>query len=430
MTLSLVGDPAQSLYLFRNSNADLLLKMNKIIPSAKEYTILKNYRTPKQLVDIANLFRKCFEEHGIAYTPSVPHMQEMPDILAIRHFDDSVQEINSLARDIRALKDKGVPYSKISVLCRTNKMLTDMESGFISYKIPYFLKYDSWSVMKQSPFRFIYSLYSLILNPQDIYSFCEMLLPIKGIGEKFVEKVKFAYSSHMFSRSTRIVDFFNEENITEDTKQWQIVFRFVKDFIQPAVKRQDDGIAFSTFNQTIFSAMDGLFNYEALQNPVKGKLELGIERGQFLKVFKTLETVYGIAREDHNFSKKTYQEQFFEIYENLQLSQDVYAKENKAEDIAPEKDAVGLHTIHSYKGKENDYIYYACVNPLSNMDYFDFSEKCAFYVGITRAKRKLILSGSDAALNYENRMVRTYENPFLAKILQIVKDYKGKQENA
>jgi len=279
--------------------------------------------------------------------------------------------------------------------------------------------------MKQSPFRFIYALYSLVLNQQDIFSFCELILPIKGIGAKFIEKLKLTYSSNIFSGRQNIVDFFTPQNISEESKQWQIVFRVIKDFIAPATTRYQKGISFSLFNQSIFNAMDSLFNYEGTQYPDKNKLGLDAERGQYLKVFTTLSNVYKIASEEADFQKMHYQDQFRELYESLQLSQDVYAKEKTGDEVSVEKDAVGLHTIHSYKGKENDYIYYACVNPLYSMDYYDFESRCLFYVAITRSKRKLTISCADSMLNYENRMMPTFQNPFLEKFIQIVREYKN-----
>ena len=420
MTLSLCGDVCQSIYLWRTSNYNFLLNFHKLFPNIKSHTILKNYRTPKQLVELANEFRKTFVQHGIEYTPSVPHLPDMQDVLEIRGFETSIEEIDFISREIKRLHRDGVPYSRISVLCRANKMLTDMESGLIAMQIPYYLKYDSGSVMRQSPFRFIYSLYSLILNPSDILSFCELILPLKGIGDKFLEKVKKTYA---FS-STPVLDFITPEHIKETGYQRKLVFQFIHDFVRPAIQNHQKGMPFNTFNRLLLQSMNTSFNYEDDKNQEFGKLNLGVERGQFLKAFSTLQNIYFIATEDQRFSGLSYWEQFQQIYENIQLSQDSNTVEKNGEDVPEEKEAVGLHTIHSYKGKENDYIYFAQVNPLSSMDGLDFENRCVFYVAITRSRRKLTITCSQSLLNYENRLVRSFSNPFLEELIGMVNTRK------
>ncbi|MFA5071068.1 MAG: 3'-5' exonuclease [Candidatus Pacearchaeota archaeon] len=418
MTLSFIFDSVQSIYLWRNSEYILSHQFDTLFPDVKTFTILKNYRTPKQLVDLSNLFRKSFTMHGIEYTPSEPHLPEQKGVLDIKQFETSKEEINYIARNIKELRAQGIPYSQASVLCRSNKNLTDMESGFISYGIPYYLKYDSWSVMRQSPFKFLYSLYSLFVNPHDIFSFCELIRTFKGIGDKFLERIKLQYDNE-----TPVLDF----PFGNITKQEKTLTRFVKDFVVPLEQLHTTGCSFSLLNKNIANTMDRLFNFEESAIPIDpNKLDFGVDRGQFLKAFSTLSNVYFIASEDAAFTSKTYHEQFIDIYESLQLSQDVYGKEKtgKEEEKIPEE-AVGLHTIHSYKGKENDYVYYAQVNPLSSIDEHDFESRCVFYVAITRSKRKLTMTCSDYALNYENKLVKTYENPFLQEYIEHVKNYRG-----
>lgn len=429
MSLTLVGDLCQSLYQWRSARPFLLNSYPNLFPGKiKTYTILKNYRTPKQLVELANEFRKVFQDHGLEYTPSVPHLPNMPDVLEIKDFVSPEQEINDILREIKILHDtEDIPYSKFSILCRRNEDLTMFESGVVSLGIPYYFKFDSQSLMQQSGFKFLYALYSLMLDPTNILAFCELISPIKGIGAKFLDKVK-----PLHRTGTSVVEFFsegNKENIPgSKTKQWDSIFRFVRGVIQPIVRLAGSEVSFPTLNRTILQALNNTITFEEEENS-RG-IGYYLKRPQMIEVFNTLSTLYSVSCEENKFKSLSLWEQFQEIYENLQLSQDVHNEIKEQNRTLPleqrvkkeERDALGFFTVHSYKGKENDYIYYAMVNGAWQLDFHDFESKCVFYVAITRSKRKLTISGSELIKGYDGTMKPSYANPFVEHFRRIVEE--------
>lgn len=429
MSLSFILDPAQSIYGWRSSKPWIAINYPKLFPGKiKSYTILKNYRTPKQLVELANEFRKVFQDHGLIYTPSVPHLPNMPDVLEIKNFNTPEQEINDILREIKTLHDtKDIPYSKFSILCRRNEDLTMFESGVVSLRIPYYFKFDSQSLIQQSGFKFLYALYSIMLDPTNILAFCELISPIKGIGAKFLDKVK-----PLHITGTPVVDFFSEKNKDNipgsKTKQWESIFRFVRGVIQPIVRLAGSEVSFPTLNRTILQTLNNTISFEGEEN--SQGIGYCLKRSQIIEVFNTLSTLYSVSCEENKFKSLSLWEQFQEIYENLQLSQDVYNEIKEQNRALPQKqrinkeerDALGFFTVHSYKGKENDYIYYAMVNGSWQLDFHDFESMCVFYVAITRSKRKLTISGSDLIKNYDGTMKPSYENPFVEYFRKIVEN--------
>lgn len=428
MSLTLVGDPAQSIFSWRSAKPNLFLNYNNLFPGkVKQYTILKNYRTPKQLVEIANEFRKLFEDNGIKYTPSDPHLPTMPDVLEIRDFDIPEQEINDILREIKRIhEEEKIPYSKFSILCRRNEDLTMFESGVVSLGIPYYFKFDSQSLMQQSGFKFLYALYTLMLDPTNILAFCELISPIKGVGVKFLDKIK-----PLYKRDISTLDFFSDKNQNNipgsKTKQWGYIFQFVRNFLTPIVNLAGKEISFTTLNKTILQGLNNTIIFEEESYDAK-KIGYALKRPQMIETFNTLSTLYSVSCEDNRFQKMSLWEQFQEIYENLQLSQDVHNEIKEQNRTLPkeqrqkkeDRDALGFFTVHSYKGKENDYIYYAMVNGTWQLDFFDFESKCVFYVAITRSKRKLTISGSNLIRGYDGTMKRAYVNPFVEHIRRIV----------
>lgn len=427
MSLTLVGDPAQSIYLWRSSKVNLFLDFHKLFPAVKTYTILKNYRTPRQLVEISNKFRELFRDHHeMAHTPSEPHLDEMPDVLDIKDFQDPEQEIAYILKDIRGLHTReNVPYSKMSILCRRNEDLTRFESGLVSMGIPYYLKFDSSSLMNQSAFRILYALYSFLIDPSNLVAFCEIITPIKGIGSKFLDKIK---PYHVCGQSC--LEVFGDANAANipgsHTQQWGSIRKFISGVLAPAVEYVGRDISFPVLNRGIFAALSRTILYEE-DKWAPDRIGYYMKRAQIIEVFNTLSTLYQVSCQDARFNTLSGWDQFQEIYENLQMSQDVH-NEVATKDGAPvkkeDRDALGLYTVHSYKGKENDYIYYAMTRGTWSIDPFDFESKCVFYVAITRSRRKLTVSGSEFVRGFDETLRRSFENPFVIKLKRIVENYQ------
>lgn len=420
MTLTLVSDPAQSIYGWRSAKTALSLNYPKLAPDRiKEFTILKNYRTPKQLVDIANEFRKEFDKHGLNYTPSIPHLPDGENVLNILdEFTDPEEEMNYILREIKTMHlQHNIPYSQFSVICRTNNELLSFESGVVSLGIPYYFKFDNQSIMSQTGFKFLYSVYTLMVDPTNFLVFADLISPIKGIGSKFVEKIK-----HLHRPGVSVFETFSEKNVEpkKDLKQWSMLFKFVKSFLLPIMKMSGTNTDYPTINRTILQYLNNTVTFED-DDFEKGKLGYFLKRPQLLEILNTLRKLYDVTCEDGGFKKLSYSEQFVYIYENLQLSQDTH-NENKGVK-KEERDALGFYTIHSYKGKENNFIYYARVHGLWQIDAFDFENTCVFYVAITRSKKKLTLTGSQTTKDYAGVMRFTNENPFLRKLKRIVENY-------
>ena len=182
MSLTLIFDSCQFLYGFNFANYTIAENFHKIVPTVQMGYIQKNYRSPKQLVILSNLYARIFRG-SIETEPSVPHLGRGDNCLEYCNFNDPRQEVYYTANSIRALHDKeGAAWKDVAVLARTNRSLYDFESGLIAAQIPYIIKFDSRSLINQSAFKVMFSLYSLLFNPKDIYALLEIVGIIKGIG--------------------------------------------------------------------------------------------------------------------------------------------------------------------------------------------------------------------------------------------------------
>jgi DNA helicase-2/ATP-dependent DNA helicase PcrA len=418
MSLTLIGDPKQTLYLFRNANPDILEHMDRLLscPEHQEGYILKNYRSPKQLVMLANYFSSVF--HGrLQVHHSDPHKDVEEDVLSVKTFDSVISESRFVSREISKLRNQGVDLKNIAILARTNRQLLDFEGGLISEKIPYIIRYDSRSVLNQSAFKVLYSIYSLLFNPKDINALCEICIPIKGIGAKFIDNLR-EKALYLMRKNPNFSIFtdIHPQNMGKMTKQFQMLYDLLEKIVKPMqnefLKKTTNFFSFNSFLKDIlyrWVECDGERNGDAV-------IKFTISRDMFNRAFTVFHNIYKIASEDFEFKNSTDLDKFIKIYETLQLSQEAYTEYKNQN--GEKKSAVMLSTIHSYKGKEADHIFGTCLRRYNEVNTELFSEKCVFYVLVTRAKRKLYLTSSELIRSFKGDLIRAGSNDFIEKYLE------------
>jgi len=411
MSLTLVGDIAQSIYGWRDAKPYLFLNFpNLFKDKVKVFSILKNYRSPQQLVEISNVFRKQFEVHGVKYTPAVPVLPEGENVFEINDYSSPDEEHLAIISEIQRLhKQYDIPYSKFSILCRTNDNLTQFEPTMVSMGIPYYFKFDSLSIMNQSAFRYLYNMYSFIINPHNALVFGDLLMTIKGVGAKMVQKIKEGYRDN---RGTDIIRYVQEEFPDFQKKKKPVVATKILDFCKKVLEPLLSTFQYLNVTQgtrKILSLLNNFFSFE--DDTEFYQIPCSLKRSQLLEACQTISDLYSTKTKEPNFLSLSLYQQFESVYEALQLTQDnlTGAKWTDKES----RDALGLYTIHSYKGMENDYIYYSKTRTIFQIDAGDFENKCVFYVALTRARKKLAISGSAYIKNYDGTPKMTLENPFV-----------------
>jgi superfamily I DNA/RNA helicase len=149
-----------------------------------KFHIQANYRSPKTIVDLSNQFAQNFKT--FEFSAAVPKRDHIPRSVVINEYGHIQDELGAVANEIYALKQQGVPLHDIMVLARSNRTLSAMEPHMLRLGIPYRLKFDNRSPINHSSFRFLYAVYSVVLNPNDVPSLSEMFEACKGFGDKYL----------------------------------------------------------------------------------------------------------------------------------------------------------------------------------------------------------------------------------------------------
>lgn len=140
----IVGDPQQSIYLFRGARSEVFIKkIDEIENSGGEfYRLEKNYRSRKELVQFFNfIFPKIDETFVKAEFGSLKTDAKMPaaTITLLPKSEEEQKyplEITTVLAQVKQLLDSGMPAEKIAILSRKNNYLEKFVQCAKDFKIP------------------------------------------------------------------------------------------------------------------------------------------------------------------------------------------------------------------------------------------------------------------------------------------------------
>ncbi len=142
--LCVVGDPAQTIYSFTGASPDHLLSFPRRYPSARVVRLVRNYRSTRQIVGLANVvLRSAVPRPGGSTREDQLVLQAQggsgPQPTLRAHPDDSA-EAEAVAGEIRARLALGHPAAEMAVLFRVNAQSEAMEAALSTVGVPYLVR--------------------------------------------------------------------------------------------------------------------------------------------------------------------------------------------------------------------------------------------------------------------------------------------------
>lgn len=370
--LCVVGDDAQSIYAFRGANIQNILNFEKDYPDLKIFKLEQNYRSTKNIVEVANsiisnnknqLQKTVYSENEIGEKIKVSR--------AFSDNDEGKQVAESIAEQ-RA--SKGLSYRNFAILYRTNAQSRAMEEALRKLNIPYKI-YGGLSFYQRKEIKDLIAYFRLTFNPNDEEAIKRVInYPRRGIGDTSIDRIIVAADQHQIT----LWEVICEANQYLDGRSAGPVANFatlIQSFqvIAKSSNAYDTALHIaqhSTLLKELYEdkSVEGLSRYENLQELLNG-----------IKEFS--------ERED-------LEEKGLDIF-----MQDIALLTNDDNDKDPDADTVSLMTIHSAKGLEFSNVYVVGLeenlfpSQLSLHSRADLEEeRRLFYVAITRAEKRLNLS--------------------------------------
>jgi DNA helicase-2/ATP-dependent DNA helicase PcrA len=372
-----VGDIDQSIYTWRGATIDNLLRFEDTYPSAKHIVLEHNYRSTKTIVDAANMVIE--QNRNRKEKRSVTDNDQGERIL-IHVGRTAEEEAMWVAGQAKRLIQKGTPLSEIAVLYRTNAQSRALEEWFLHANIPYKLLGTRFYDRKEV--KDVLAWIRLALDPsRETDRMRAVQAPSRGIGKVTLGKILAGKQAELRAADKAKVDAFESlVNELHEAAKAAVPSAFVKLVIEKSglesalLKEGEDG---------------------------QERLENARELGALASRYDETPGLEGIST--------------FLVDAALAGDQDEMDRKEGATGVT-------LMTVHAAKGLEFDTVFVTGMEeglfPHEGMgedeDRDQEEERRLFYVAITRAKKRLILTLA--------RIRRIYGTDYLSEPSSFLRD--------
>lgn len=378
--LCVVGDDDQAIYGFRGADIKNILEFEKNFPDAKIVKLEENYRSVSSILNLAN---KVIAENKKRRQKTL-WSQKMSDHRPLLWaMADTDHEAEIVVEDILKHQSNGKHLGDIAILYRSNTQVPPLEDSLRMSQIPYKIIggqkfYDKKEIKDLMSYLFV------ILNPKDEIALRRILnVPHRGIGQatldKYLEEAK-AKKISLFHALTQRPDI-DPQRQDAIVKFTALIAEFQDIFSSCSL---EEGISILIekidFLRFIDRQYDNPKQCERRRNDVAHFIESAKRFTTYFKEKATLKL----------FSEKL-------LLQDSQDNEKDNAEEHEDQDVRANE--VTLMTYHSSKGLEFKKVYMIGVEEetLPHKKTIAQGEDLAeelrlFYVGITRAQEKLVMT--------------------------------------
>ena len=378
--LCVVGDDDQSIYKFRGANIRNILNFKEYFPEAEIIKLEQNYRSKSNILDAANAVIK---NNSGRMDKSLWTEQDEGDKIAFNVYETGYAEAEGIAFGIEKNINDGYAYNDCAILYRTNAQSRAIEEKLLGHNIPYRV-YGGINFYSRKEIKDILAYLKTIDNGMDEIAVRRILnVPKRGIGATSVGKIQ-AYA--------------DEQNIG----------------FYEALKQAEDipNLGRSASKITPFTDLIRLFRAELHELSIVRLINDIIEKTGYMDYLAENDSPEEVEERRANIDELISKAATYEDGEETPTLSGFLEEVALVADIDNMDDSnnvVSLMTLHSAKGLEFPIVYlagmedglfpsYMCIDSDDPSELEEERRLC--YVGITRAKQKLIMSAAKV------RMVR------------------------
>lgn len=399
-----VGDEDQSIYSWRGATIANMLNFQKDFPGTKIVKIEQNYRSVQSILDLAN---KVIENNTQRNPKKLWSDKKGKDRIRVLQCVSEYQEADLIAAFASLELNPSIQFSSqssenhsgrtVAVLYRTHAQSRAIEEALIKNSIPYKI-IGGTQFYDRREIKDLLAYLRLVVNPFDRTALFRVInTPARGLGLKFEEDWHTRWQQEPFLTHLEVAQKLIDEKIITGKKQDAVagfmrIFDSLASDARPAYALQD------IIKRTGYlSYLKTEFDKEEADTRIENVKEL-IEAIQHFESNK-IDTI----------------EKFLD--EVALMQEKMHAQDEETAKVL-------LMTLHAAKGLEFDNVILAglehgiipSTRSLDDGDALE-EERRLFYVGITRAKERLILSHAKYRYTY-GKMVDQMQSQFLQEVPQ------------
>jgi DNA helicase-2/ATP-dependent DNA helicase PcrA len=397
--ICVVGDDDQAIYAFRGADISNILNFEKQYPNTKVIKLEENYRSTFPILDLANQVIKENTNRKEKTMRTSLQEGELPLLWAT---GDSDHEAAVVVEEIIKLQSHGVHLSDIAILYRSNTQVPPFEDQLRISQVPYNI-IGGQKFYEKKEIKDLIAYLTLIQNPRDELALRRVLnVPHRGIGSVTLNK-----------------------NLALAQEQKRHLFHVLSD------EEEHEGIK---------KFVDLIKNYQRIfhEKPLVESINQLIEEIQYYdfidKSYDSTKLAHRKREDVKNFimTADRFQDRYHDdatlknFVERLLLADSQDRQNTPGDDTKINE--VTLMTLHGSKGLEYDFVFLIGMeeellpHKKTILDGSDISEERRLcYVGVTRARRKLIMTYAKERKIY-GKMIPRFKSRFVIELEKCFKE--------
>jgi len=376
-SVCVVGDEDQSIYSWRGATVANVMNFKNDFPETQIIKIEQNYRSVQPILEIANhVIKNNKNRNPKSLWSDRPAKDRVRTISCMSNYQegDTIAQLMTVAAKQQSLSSTNLRQGsggQVAVLYRAHFQSRTIEEALVKYSIPYKI-IGGTQFYDRKEIKDLLAYLRLIINPFDRAAFFRIInCPMRGLGEKFEELFYDRWNSEPLSSYDAIIKMFIADKIVTGTKktsleQFANTYKNLNHETRPlkALEYIIAHVAYITY-------LKNAYEPEEAQTRVDNVKELLRAISHFEA--NGITTIRGLLDE-------------------IALMQEHMQKDDG-------HDPVLLMTLHAAKGLEFDMVILCGLEeglfPSSRSLITDEGleeERRLFYVGITRAKERLLIT--------------------------------------
>ncbi|MFC0680798.1 ATP-dependent helicase [Lysobacter korlensis] len=178
-SLTVVGDSDQSIYAFRGADIRNIVEFERDFPNTKVILLEQNYRSTQNILDAANsVISNNFDRKDKKLFTTIGAGEKIVGYTGYSGHD----EAQFVADEINALHKSGIAYKDMAVFYRTNSQTRALEEIFIRSALPYRIV-GGTKFYERAEIKDVMAYLVCIANPADPLALRRIMnVPKRGIG--------------------------------------------------------------------------------------------------------------------------------------------------------------------------------------------------------------------------------------------------------
>jgi DNA helicase-2/ATP-dependent DNA helicase PcrA len=376
-SLTVVGDSDQSIYAFRGADIRNITEFERDFPGAKVVLLEQNYRSSQNILSAANaVISNNFDRKDKRLWSADGPGEKIVGYTGYSQHD----EAQFVADEVNALHRSGVDYSEMAVFYRTNSQSRALEEIFIRAAVPYKIM-GGTRFYERAEIKDALAYLVAVANPADEMALRRIInKPRRGIGDVTVEAIaRYAQSEGITFRDALA----NSSALGVGPKmqaaiaQLDAVLADAAELMLPATGELAPPTAVA---EGLTLLMDRSGYRDALRMSRDAQDEARLEN---------VDELIAVARE---FARNNPEGTVIDFLAEVALVAD-------SDDLEDASGSVSLMTLHTAKGLEYDAVFITGVEEdliphriSAGEPGGPAEERRLFYVGVTRARKRLYLT--------------------------------------